>query len=146
MKREIKFRGKTPQGKWQYGDLQQWNDGAVRIAVNNEYWDDDGIQSSDYLTILDVKPDTVGQYTGFHDKNGKEIYEGDIVRWDDDLICYVDWHKHLCKFYFSFGEEQKINDSKIDIFNMNRMGYYYEVIGNIYDNLNLLQQIKGGEV
>lgn len=137
MTREIKFRGKKfCQDEWIYGSL----------ITRGERGADGNFIDTGRGECYPLQQDTVGQFTGLHDKNGKEIYEGDIVKWtgktNETLLCYVDWHKHLCKFYLSFGDEQKVNDTKTDIFEMMRMGYNYEVIGNIYDNPELL---KGGE-
>lgn len=66
MDREIKFRGKTPDGKWITGSETFIRDG-------------DGVWLSDGCDVVKVIEDTVGQFTGMYDKNGKEIYEGDIV-------------------------------------------------------------------
>ena len=139
MTREIKFRGKSA-GEWHYGHFFAYRNtgggtGAHFIVLQEK--------EDENLKPIQVMPETVGQYTGLRDKNGKEIYEGDIVKWtgktNETLLCYVDWHKHLCKFYLSFGEEQKVNDTKTDIFEMMRMGYNYEVIGNIHDNPEILK-------
>lgn len=66
MNREIKFRGKTNDGKWITSSETFIRDG-------------DGVWLSDGCDVVKVIEDTVGQFTGMYDKNGKEIYEGDIV-------------------------------------------------------------------
>ena len=134
MAREIKFRGRH-LGKWYYGVVVVRNrDAEVPILI---------MQNDNLWLPLDIEENcTVGQFTGFHDVNGKEIFEGDILKFTDDgLLCYVDWHKHLRKFYLSFGEKQKENDTKSDIFEMMRMGYKFAIVGNIHDNPELLKRI-----
>lgn len=77
MKRDIKFRGiRRDNGEWIYGDLNHLVDG---VYISNDHG----------CNMAQVYPDTVGQYTGLKDKNGKEIYEDDILAHNGKNIGYV---------------------------------------------------------
>ena len=126
--REIKFRGKRiDTGEWIFGDLLQDGDLSFIVGRLKEFMDTP-------VNECLVKPDTVGQYTGLKDRNGKEIYEGDIIGGSNGSINGYPWPFTLLI---------KWNDAACG-FNTPKWGYmdsthYYEVIGNIHDNPELLE-------
>lgn len=79
--RTIKFRGRDSNGNWHYGDLE--HSPIDKFCRIHEYWDN-GLYKSQY----DVNPATVGQFTGLTDADGKDIYEGDIVRYQRNNKTY----------------------------------------------------------
>lgn len=133
--REILFRGKTRYGEWVKGFLYITQKGNYEI---NRYSKELDIERLSDVVI----PSTVGQYTGLTDKNGKKIFEGDIIKCKYTLqingfeetsenICRVEWNVNLCKFHISFcdkkGKECQKDFGKV-------VAEHCEVIGNIHDN------------
>ena len=94
--------------------------------------------SPDGLEIEESEDLVVEQYTGLKDKNGKEIYEGDILAWTDGLdekhIFRVEWQENRARFCLRnpgcHWDYEEINDKKQP---------YMEVIGNIHENPELLE-------
>ncbi len=149
--REILFRGKR-------ADNREWVEGSLLIKYDldaccvSAYYIvetyDFAISGYDDTRFIDVKPvkvlyETLGQYTGLTDKNGKEIFEGDIVKHynnsDDGFdIGALYWNETLLQWKrTSIGNFHHSSFTYV----MNRF-CEYEVIGNIHDNPELL---KGGK-
>lgn len=137
MKREIEFRGKRiDNGEWVYGDLMQ--DVFCNVYINP-------VESSFVrLDRHEVRPETVGQFTGLLDKNGKKIFDGDVVNIHYKykptikaqiefeycgLVLSVDGYLSTC---FNHAFEQLKNKGL-------RLHDVLEVIGNIHDNEELLK-------
>lgn len=141
MNREILFRGKRKDNsEWVYGFYEETctcilEPPMVAYCIRD-------IQQR----LFEVIPETVGQYTGLDDKNGKKIFENDIVKVNErykglgevDFLYKVDYIDRLAKYVYNpllINGKYDNNNNEVEL-------YYYEtndieVIGNIHDNLEL---------
>lgn len=126
--REILFRGKREDnGEWVYGNLIYRRIWKTDICVIRVF--DSGF---DIYEEYDVIPETVGQYTGLTDKNGTKVFEGDVLKGA--------WKTILTIFYDEITLSYRVKTSA----GYDREPSYYgieklEVIGNIYDNPELMR-------
>jgi uncharacterized phage protein (TIGR01671 family) len=127
--RTIKFRAKLALGgKWLYGSLLRLPDGRYTIYTPDK-------EASTSCPV--IRPDTIGQFTGLRDADGKEIYEGDVIesgqgirhciKYDDTQAQFIACGKHSV--------ECGVNDTWIARF-------HKRVIGNIHDNPELLEKFE----
>ena len=131
--REIKFRGKDSfSNEWRYGNL---------LIIDEKYHivekadiSEDGHhfrQEGDRPTWIDEA--TIGQFTGLYDKNGKEIYEGDELKYSFELF------KEFLQGSVIF------NRGSFDFLGYPLCSFQtnqFEIIGNIYDNKDLMKEEK----
>jgi hypothetical protein len=148
MNEQYLFCGKRKDnGEWVEGDLMQWGDEIMRICVDT---------GNDEKTATTVIPETVGRCTGLKDKNGKLIFEGDILKGlsypflsDGEYNYYaiVVWFENspafgTCTVKNPQAKVRGISDGDtnyMDDWNSND----WEVIGNIHDNKELLEVQNG---
>lgn len=128
--REIKFRGKAKDdGIWLHGDLTTGN--TIHISPSwQEYGEGEWWGYKCY-------EETIGQYTSLKDKNGKDIYEGDILRYETDydlLYFEVKWNKDTLMWEAA---SRVIVDEPLYY----KKGFI-EIIGNIHDNPELIERIE----
>lgn len=133
--REILFRGKRlDNGEWVYGSfcmdaLEQFNglcgvDGFIRLYDKTKR----------KMQTHEVERETVGQYTGLNDKNGKKIFEGDI--WNcKGCIGLIIWCKEESRFEAVYEIDGMRFENAVSDIRANTV----EVIGNIHDNPELLK-------
>lgn len=133
--REYKFRGKDLKGEWRYGFLFYDYDCTDKYSpfIN---WKDEKYLGG--IGEEEVEEETLGQFTGLKDKNSKEIYEGDVLQIDIDR-AYVKWNDK-----YGYFQLIPIGDYYFDSDVIGEALEYLEgeIIGNIYDNKELL----GGQV
>ena len=140
------FRGKqTINGDWVEGYLiklgrESFSD-PERYGICNKAIPLGGSGVCYNLRIDEVIPETVGQYTGLIDKNGKKIFEGDILSFSDRLV-YVNWHDYCGCWDCSYIKAVKGKATLHEDRSPDKWRYNAVVIGNIHDNPELL---KGGE-
>lgn len=140
--REYIFRGYDAVGDkgWVFGDL-----------VHNKKVTREGLEDRVMVGGYEVVPESVGLFTGIHDKNGKEIFEGDVVCKRD--LTFNLQYKGVVVYNSAIGcfrihSESKWSTMRMgfeasDVYNDGQctvpVKYEYEVIGNIYENKDLLK-------
>jgi hypothetical protein lmonocFSL_04052 len=131
MNRQILFRAKC-FGRWRYGSYVHFDKKPTHNCYNCNYKDFIVTNEEDgehYYPITELS--SIGQYTGLKDKNGKKIFEGDIVEFTN-----LDLPNMVIRFdngSFMFCEDENSTYEEL------RMTYTVEVVGNIYDTPELMK-------
>lgn len=167
--REIMFRGKAlDTGRWNEGFYMALSDATYCLKEDYDAHPDNtkhyivfdkmtdwGLPNRRIMVVVD--PSTVGQYTGLTDKNGKRIFEGDIVRWTWENCALVSpggYRRYSCGSVFDVrclesgfmlckaGDRASAPNSNGKVANYEFWNLHggLEVIGNIHDNPELLKE------
>lgn len=132
MIQEIKFRGRHKVSNcWYYGYLYKQ--------------DNDWIITTDGYTRYVVEMGSVGQDTGLKDKNGKEIYEGDLLHYGlgvndiDGSVWEVEWDKHTLGWYCFVHPDESVEGTGCNSLYYLNTQSTLAIVGNIYENPELLK-------
>lgn len=135
--REIIFRGKrVDNGEWVYGyyDVFRYHEDAPPIYL---------IHTNGWTNSVEIEPGTVGQYTGLTDKNGKKIFEGDIVKTWKNNIGKIEfgqyWDEETEEDFYGYAWIGKDEYEESITLSLNNCWNGHEVIGNLHDNPELLK-------
>lgn len=152
MNRTIKFRGKNKDIGWLFGQLAYGLNGETYIIEEVELDNSYGLEETMLFATMwyRVDKETIGQYTGLHDENGKEIYEGDIIEFSYDVftgnfdtkvgrgtIEFIDGAFYIKPFEIEGKKVEDIDNEEwflLYAVNVDTL----KVIGNVYDNKSLL--------
>lgn len=160
MNREILFRGKRiDNGEWVEGSLIKFvdvNSGAYQCFGDCDCYKLKGQITERFFIINErgnkypVTAEIIGQYTGLKDKNGSRIFEGDIIQFSDKIEWYrtyittkekIDEILSDHKNYPYERRVVKIPESYEWLLSSD-IKEYWEVIGNIHDNIELIKEVK----
>lgn len=149
MSREFRFRAKrVTDGVWVYGGLVMADDFCIIDQRNELYVEEEYKFRGDThffrLSGAMCDEDTVGQFTGLHDKNGKEIYEGDILRsvmFKNILHLIVYDEKEAAFMAVQINKDRGTSfENRCHIYQIWLNEWPKIVIGNIHDNPELLEK------
>lgn len=155
--KEILFRGKrVDNGEWVYGFLRCRN---YIDEWTPHTWEEDDGSTGEYATVksYQVEAQTVGQFTGLTDKNGKKIFEGNILKIVSSVKGGLVENTRFCESekridYAVVLQDNKTGGYRLNVYNNgkykrcskftkgNLIFYKAEVIGNIYDNKELIEK------
>lgn len=125
MKREIKFRA------WDYESKRMFNVFSLSWSPKGEFLDaSDPLYLEDMWVPGEKHSIEIMQFTGLYDKNGKEIYEGDILENEDESLIVAEWYPDGFWYPFTSGASCGCCGPYTDWDKENER----EVIGNIYEN------------
>jgi len=135
--RKILFRGKDYKGNWVYGSLVEHKiiiSNGMISSYNILYQDENDWGSFNEIKQCSIDKETIGQFTGLTDKNGKKIFEGDIIkaRHNEDLYI-VKWED--CSFVIEDKWGSRIRRHQDSI---NRLEC--EIVGNIWGNPEMIKE------
>lgn len=143
MDREILCRGKRlDNGEWVEGDRVEQNNPEYHDYIITEFAADVDNRHIDILTcdIYEVDPSTVGRYTGLKDRNGKRIFEGDIIKvpWMNEYRNRFVYYKN--GLFKADSIDGFFSASLCSFVGFDLPEFHCEVIGNIHDNPEMVKE------